>query len=105
MMETSGSSERTCLGPDYQQLQQQGHQVTSSGNLLQPGLQSGGTLYTVDESSDFHTTPQQQQQQQQQQKVMKHGRQLRQQQDSNYSSESKEHIVSRVLNWKSVERV
>ena len=57
MMESTGSSERTCLQQHHhqQQLQHQQQQQhgTSSGNLLPPGLQSGGVLYTLESQNDF----------------------------------------------------
>ena len=55
MMESTGSSERTCLQQHHHQhqLQQQQQHGTSSGNLLPPGLQSGGVLYTLESQNDF----------------------------------------------------
>jgi len=107
MMESSGTSERVCPPTDYQQQQQQLQQQqqqqqqhgTSSGNLLQPGLHSGGILYTVDENSDYHnssTTKEQQEQQEQHHQHLQqfqhqtHGLQRFREQRKNNSNNSSE---------------
>ena len=105
MMESSGTSERVCPPTDYQQQQQQLQQQqqqqqqqhgTSSGNLLQPGLHSGGILYTVDENSDYHnssTTKEQQEQHHQhlqQFQHQTHGLQRFREQRKNNSNNSSE---------------